>query len=656
MDHEHPILERMKFLSITASNLDEFFMVRVAGLKEQSDSKTVGADSCGTSPKQQLSGVVQRAHEFMAKQYNCYNRSILPMLKKCGIVILKREELNKEQSEFAAKYFEKVIYPVLTPLAIDSSRPFPLLLNKSLNLAIKLRDKENKFALVQVPSILPRFLELPSKDNRAFILLENAIIGQLHTLFEPLKIAAVCPFRITRDADLDIDEDSSDLLLAIEKSIKKRKKGHPVRLEINPKTDKETKDFLIEELLVSSKDIIEQNGPLDLTFCMKFAYLEGLEKLRERSVVPCTPDDFADCEDIFEHIKERDRLVHHPYESFDCVIKMISDAAIDPDVLAIKQTLYRVSGRSPIIEALMKAAENGKQVTVLVELKARFDEENNIQWAKKLENAGCHVIYGVPGLKTHCKMLLVVRKEHGEIRRYVHMSTGNYNDSTARLYTDIGMFTCKSAFGSDASALFNMITGFSKPPAWKKLLVAPYNMRNEIIKLIENEIELAKQGVYAKIIIKVNSLVDVKTIDKLYEASQAGVHICLIVRGICCLRAGVEGLSENITVISIVGKLLEHSRIFYFENAGVSKIFMGSADLMPRNLDRRIETIFPVEEPLLKERLVETLEIIQSDTVKARKMESDGKYERIDRRGKLPVNSQEVLASGRNREGDAWKH
>ena len=645
MDHEHPILERMKFLSITASNLDEFFMVRVAGLKEQVHNKLKKEDHCGLTPKEQLKEVVSKSHEFMARQYNCYNRSILPVLKKTGISILKPSELNKAQEDFVKSYFEKVIYPVLTPLAIDASRPFPLLINKSLNIALRLCDSEKKFALVQVPSILPRFLELPSTSSKTYILLENAIICQLHTLFEPLKIDAVCPFRITRDSDLDIDEDSEDLLRAIEKSIKNRKKGQPVRLEINSKADKETKEFLIKELNVSQEDIAEQNGPLDLTFCAKFSSLEGFDTLRESPIKAKAANDFLEYGDIFEAIRKRDRLVHHPYESFDCVIKFISTAANDPDVLAIKQTLYRVSGNSPVIGALIKAAENGKQVTVLVELKARFDEENNIQWAKKLENAGCHVIYGVPGLKTHCKVLLVVRKEHGEIRRYVHMSTGNYNDSTARLYTDIGMFTCRTAFGSDASALFNMLTGFSKPPMWKKLLVAPNDMRDTLLRYIDNEIDMAKQGIPSKIIVKVNSLVDIKIIDRFYKASQAGVKITLIVRGICCLQAGVKGFSENITVISIVGKLLEHSRIFYFENSGVPKIFLGSADLMPRNLDRRIETIFPVEEPVLKERIIEILEITANDTIKARVMQEDGSYSRIDKRGKQSLNSQELLAS-----------
>jgi len=643
LDHDHPILERMKFLSISASNLDEFFMVRVAGLKEQVSNKYKKEDPCGLTPKEQLREVVERSHEFMARQYSCYNRSILPALRKNNIFILKPEELTPAQTAFVSKYFDQVIYPVVTPLAIDSSRPFPLLLNKSLNIALRLHDGKSKFALVQVPSILPRFLELPCDEGHAFILLENAIVMKLHVLFDPVKIAAVCPFRITRNSDLAIDEDSEDLLRAIEKSIKDRKRGKPVRLEINPKSDKETRAFLIEELDVAASDIVEQNGPLDLTFCMKFSGLPGFDHLREQPIQPAVPADFRDVEDVFEAIRQRDRLVHHPYESFDCVIRFIQTAANDPDVLAIKQTLYRVSGHSPVIGALIRAAEQGKQVTVLVELKARFDEENNIQWAKKLENAGCHVIYGVPGLKTHCKMLLVVRREHGEIRRYVHMSTGNYNDSTSRLYTDIGMFTCKTAFGSDASALFNMLTGFSKPPEWKKLLVAPTDMRIGLIQCIDKEIELAKQGVPAKIVIKVNSLVDIQMIDKLYEASKAGVKITLVVRGICCLRAGVPELSENITVLSIVGKLLEHSRIFYFENGGQSKIFMGSADLMPRNLDRRVETIFPVEEPVLKERIFEILEIITSDTIKARVMLEDGQYARIDKRGKALINSQALL-------------
>ena len=635
-------MERLNFLSITASNLDEFFMVRVAGVMEQIRSKYNEPDISGLTPKELLSKLTDKIHTFTERQYSCLHRSIVPALKRINVTFPPVQELNNKQLKHIEEYFDKILFPVLTPLAVDRSRPFPLLANKSLNIAVRLeKDGESYFAVVQVPSILPRFLELPCEKGRAFVLLENIIIHKLSQLFELHEIKAYCPFRLTRNSDLDIDEESEDLMLAIEKSIKKRKRGRPVRLELIQKCDRETKEFLVEMLHVQERDIYELPGPIDLTFLSKFCGVRGFENYRFAPIRPVDPPaDFWGYEDIFEAIREKDRLVHHPYESFNSVVRFVETAADDPNVLAIKQTLYRVSGNSPIVAALIKAAENGKQVTVLVELKARFDEENNINWAKKLEHAGCHVVYGLSGLKTHCKILLVVRREDGVIRRYLHMGTGNYNDSTARFYTDIGLFTCKEPFGVDASSLFNVLTGYSLPPEYRKMVVAPEGMRPFFERMIEHETENAKKGLPSGITAKVNSLVDPHIIQLLYEASQAGVPIHLIVRGICCLIPGLPGVSENITVISIVGQLLEHSRIFQFENAGNPKIYMGSADWMPRNLDRRVELVFPIEDEDLRERAFSILELMLSDTVNARVQLSDTTYTHIDKRGKPTIRSQ----------------
>ena len=633
-EKENPIMERLNFLSITASNLDEFFMVRVAGVMEQIYSKYTKPDDSGLTPQELMAQLSEKIHSFAEKQYSCLHRSILPALKKHQILFLRPEELEPRQRRHVDDYFDKVLFPVLTPLAVDTSRPFPLLANKSLNIAVRLQNKdESMFAVVQVPSILKRFLEVPCAEGRAFILLEDIITEKLPQLFELYEIKASCPFRVTRNSDLDIDEESADLMQAIEKSIKKRKRGRPVRLEILQKCDPETKEFLVKTLEVPKKGIYELPGPIDLTYLSKFSGVDGYDQLHFKRIQPVNPPvDFWGYDDIFEAIREKDRMVHHPYESFNAVVDFVAAAASDPDVLAIKQTLYRVSGNSPIIAALIKAAENGKQVTVLVELKARFDEENNINWAKKLEHAGCHVIYGLTGLKTHCKILLVVRKEEGGIRRYLHMGTGNYNDSTARFYTDIGMFTCKDLFG------------YSIPPQYHKMIVAPGGMRSFFERMIRSETENARKGLPSGITVKVNSLVDPEIIRLLYEASQAGVEIKLIVRGICCLIPGLPGVSENITVYSIVGQLLEHSRIFKFENAGNPKIYMGSADWMPRNLDRRVELVFPIDDQDLKERAFGILELMLSDTVNARIQQPDTTYAHIDKRGKAVINSQTEFA------------
>ena len=643
---DNPILERVKFLAISASNLDEFFMVRVAGIMEQISSNYKKKDPAGLTPKQQLAKINEKTRDFLNKQYQCFKKSIKPALNQKNIAFLEIKDLDSEQKRFVDNYFNKIIFPVLTPLAVDQSRPFPLLANKSLNLAVRLsKDGETNFALVQVPSILPRFLELPSEDDKKyFILIENIIIEKLSQLFELHRIKACCQFRITRNSDLDIDEEAADLLVEVQRSIKKRKRGEPVRLELLKSCDKKTRDFLVKMLSIDEEDIYELSGPLDLTFLMKFSQIKGFDKFRFDPIVPVDPPaDFWGVKSVFDAIKQRDRLVHHPYESFNAVVNFINQAAADEHVLAIKQTLYRVSGKSPIIDALIRAAENGKQVTVLVELKARFDEENNVIWAKKLEQAGCHVIYGVYGLKTHCKILLVVRQEDEGIKRYIHMATGNYNDSTAKVYTDIGFFTCRENFGADASSLFNTLTGYSRPPEYSKLIVAPIKMRSFFEKMIENEIQNAEKGLPSGITIKINALVDEEMIKLLYKASNAGVKIDLIVRGICCLIPGISGVSENITVRSIVGQFLEHSRIYKFCCSGNPQIFIGSADLMPRNLDKRVELIFPIDDEKLKLRIDSILNIMLNDTTNARVQNSDAEYLKIDMRGKEKVNSQKYF-------------
>jgi polyphosphate kinase len=658
---ENPVLERCRFLGITGSNLDEFFMVRVAGVQVQVDHKYSKRDVSGLTPEQLYGLLSEKIHDFSEKQYSCLRRSILPTLKHEGIEFIRPGKMNEEQLSFIRSYFDRVLFPVLTPLAIDNSRPFPFLANKSLNICVRLavgdpadyerkaKDKKKKekkpqeaFAVVQVPGILQRFLEIPGQAEHTYCLLEDIIICFMDRLFEGSEILSCSPFRLTRNSDLEIDEDAEDLLIEIRESIKKRKRGKPVRLELMSGCDPATAKFLAGQLDVRKEAIYVENGPLDLTLFSKFANIEGEDALRYPKLTPVNPPaDFWGYSDIFQAIRDKDRMVHHPYESFDAVVNFVRQAADDPDVLAIKETLYRVSGHSPIIAALIRAAENGKQVTVLVELKARFDEENNINWALKLEQAGCHVIYGLVGLKTHCKITLVVRREEDGIRRYLHMGTGNYNDSTAKLYTDIGMFTCREPFGVDASGLFNFLSGYSRPPIFGKMIVAPHGMRDAFEALIRRETDNAKKGLPSGITAKVNSLVDPEIINLLYDASRAGVKIRLIVRGICCLIPGLAGVSENITVISIVGQLLEHSRIFRFENGGNPRIFMGSADWMPRNLDRRVELVFPILDEDLKERAFAILETMWSDNVNARQMMSNKEYVHIEHRGRPAVNSQQ---------------
>ena len=647
-DKQIPLFERLKFLSITASNLDEFFMVRVASLKDMVNAKYTKKDIAGLTAAQQLDKLNVVTHELVAQQYSTYNRSLLPLLKANGLTVVeKHEQLSKDQAEYVDAYFEENVYPVLTPMAVDSSRPFPLIRNKSLNIGALLSKRKEKgeleFATVQVPSVLARIVPIPAGDNggKAVILLEEVIERNISRLFLNYDVVCSHPFRIMRNADLTIDEDEAeDLLKEIEKQLKKRQWGQAIRLEVEAGMDKRLLRIIKDELSIEEEDIYHIDGPLDLTFLMKMYGLEGFEHLKEEKYVPQPVPEFMEEGSVFDKIRQGDILLHHPFQTFAPVVQFIREAARDPEVLAIKQTLYRVSGNSPIIAALAQAAENGKQVSVLVELKARFDEENNIVWARKLEKAGCHVIYGLVGLKTHSKITLVVRREEDGIRRYAHLGTGNYNDATAKLYTDIGMMTCSEAIGEDATAVFNMLSGYSEPLSWNKLSLAPLWLKDKFLYLIGREVKNVRAGETGHIIAKMNSLCDQDIIAALYEASAAGVKIELIVRGICSLKVGIPGVSENISVRSIVGTFLEHSRIFYFENAGKSEVYCGSADWMPRNLERRVEILFPVEDPKLKEKVLRILDVQLRDTVKAHLLQPDGSYEKVDRRGKETFNSQ----------------
>ncbi len=647
--NSNPILERIKFISISSSNLDEFFMVRVASLFDQILAGFSEPDIGGFTPEEQFNLISTRAHKMVNDQYNCYNRSLIPCLKKEKVIFVKPKELNEKQRLFIENLYYKTIFPVLTPMVVDRSRPFPLILNKSLNIALLLENKDDKkepiFGMVQVPSVLERLVELPSKENeKHFILLEDIIKIYIETLFTGHNIITMACYRITRNTDQGLDEEEAeDLLEAIQQFIKKRKWGMVIRLEIEHDMSCELLGILIDELEVPKEGIYGIKGPLDLTFLMKVYSLPGFTGLKYPVYKPQPIPQLEAEEDLFDAISKKDILLHHPYHSFEPVTELVKQAANDTNVLAIKQTLYRVSGNSPIVEALAQAAENGKQVTVLVELKARFDEQNNILWAKRLEMAGCHVIYGLVGLKTHCKILLIVRMEEDGIKRYVHMSTGNYNDITAKFYTDIGVMTTDPYFGSDASTVFNMLSGYSRLTKMYKLTVAPVELRKKFVSLIRQEANFARSGKKARIVAKLNSLVDEEIVNELYEASVAGVEIDLLVRGICCLKPGISGLSENIKVKSIVGRFLEHSRVYYFHNDGEEQIYLSSADWMGRNLDRRVEILFPIEDRDIVSTLKDMLKTYLKDTAKTRVLDKDGNYRRVNKRGKAAMNSQEYF-------------
>lgn len=667
-DPRNPLLERCNFLGITASNLDEFYMVRVAGLKQQIAANYTHPDPAGLTPKEQLKQVAISAHELNEQQYAC-GRELIRLLEGEGIEIASCRDLTGTQRDYVKDFYKKQVFPVLTPIALDPERPLPYLSGRRLYVAVRLLTKKEsreklgrglpKVAMVQVPSNLDRWVRVPSgSDGHAlFVMLEDVIEMMLPKLFDKYKVAGTLLMRLTRDSDLTIDDDAEDLMSEIEKSIKKRRWGSPVRLEwgisfAGRQADPWLLDFMISKLGMRKRDLFPQPGLLDLTAFSKLGGQVDAPHLKYPKQPPLPVADFPEGESIFDVIARGDVLVHHPYQSFDPVLTLLRSAAQDPQVLAIKQTLYRVSRNSPVVEALVEAAGNGKQVTVLVELKARFDEENNIGWARVLEQAGCHVIYGLPALKVHCKALLVVRRENGALRRYMHWGTGNYNDATARIYTDMGLFTSSDQLGEDATELFNLITGYSRPPHFQRLHVAPKGLRSFLYERIDAEIRHAREGRPARIAAKVNSLLDPGVIERLYEASQAGVKVDLVVRGICAIRPGIPGISDNIRVISIVGRYLEHHRIFYFFDGGRNRVYLSSADWMPRNLDRRVETCFPIDDPSLREQVRRTLEAALADNQKAREMDAEGNYRRVRSPGQPPLDFQKWCYAQLQRSGE----
>ena len=643
LDQHNQLLERVKFLAIVGSNLAEFFMVRVAGLMQQVEAGVVELSIDGLTPAQQLTAVRDEARQLMHDARECLNE-LLPLLEAAGINILDFASLDEARKAYLKQYFDETVYPVLTPLAYDPGRPFPHISNMSLNLAVQLLDDqgERRFARLKVPGTLPRLIKVPRNEGVPvashgdsfgidLVWIEQVIIQNLSRLFPGMQVLEAHPFRVTRDAEIEIQHlEAEDLLESIERSVRERRFGSVVRLTIDLAMPDDLKQLLADNLGLEPENIYTLSPPLGTSDLMQ---LYGFDRpdLKDPPFIPAIPKTFDIANgDIFAAIRMQDILLHHPYDSFSPVIEFLQAAARDPDVLAIKQTLYRVGHNSPVVQALMDAVRRGKQVAVLVELKARFDEESNIEWAKALESEGVHVVYGLLGFKTHSKTALVVRKEGDTIRRYLHLATGNYNPTTSQTYTDLGLFTCDADMGADATDLFNYLTGYSAKKDYRKFLVAPINMRSGIISLIEREIQRQQQGELGHLIFKVNSLIDKSIIRLLYDASQSGVRIDLIVRGMCCLRPGVPGLSENIRVISIVGRFLEHSRIYYFHNGGNEQIYLGSADLMPRNLDRRVEVLFPVEDfKLVRQIREQVLDAYLGDTVKARRIQPDGKYLRV---------------------------
>lgn len=655
-DDNNPLLERLKFLAIFSSNLDEFFMVRVAGLQDQIRAGYHKPENkSGLTPKEQLAKIAERTQALVRRQTEVYRYLVGECLPKENIYIKDFKCLTAEQKQYIDELFEETIFPVLTPVAVDAYRPFPTLLGKTLNLLVRLEnnsvDVENidRVAIVQVPSVLDRFIKVPSKKDEAiFVLLEDVITSHIDRLFYGYKVKSSQAFRLTRNADLTIHEEGAqDLLSEIEKELKKRKWGVGSRLEVRDgEMNEDVLDYLLDEFEISESDVFRIDGPLDLTFMFSFvkALSIGREHLEYESFIPQPPQDLGSEEDIFEKALVQDLFFHHPYESFVPIVDFIAEAANDPSVLAIKQTLYRVSGNSPIIQALKQAAENGKQVTVLVELKARFDEENNVHWAKQLEQAGCLVIYGMHNLKTHSKITLVVRRRLGKIERFVHLGTGNYNDATAKMYTDMAIITSNKEFGIDATNFFNYLSGYTEKPEFHHIVVAPFDIRDEFIRLIDEEIECHKQHGNGFIRLKMNSLTDKDLMMKLYEASIAGVKVEMIIRGICCLRPGIPGISENITVTSIVGRFLEHSRIYWFHHNGENKVFLSSADMMTRNMIKRVEILFPVYSEDIKKRIQRIMELQLQDNQKARIQDSNGKYHyKEDHNSDKKINSQEIF-------------
>jgi polyphosphate kinase len=634
LDPKNPLLERVKFFCITSSNLDEFFEVRIAGLKQQIESDVVERSTDGMTATETFRAATQRIRRMVDQQYECWQKQLLPALAKHGIRFLQYEHLDESDRNWVEEYYRGQVRPVVTPLALDPAHPFPQLLNKSLNIIVRLEMLQagqmlRHLAVVQVPRVLPRLVRLPRPDDqRDYIFLGNLLGHFLADLFPGTTILGYWSFRVTRNSELYIDEEeTANLLKAVENELHNRRKGDAVRLEVEKNCPADLRQALLGTLKLSDDDLYVIDGPLNPTRLMAIYEGDHSPELRDPPFVAPVTQALHDQPDLFAAIRERDLLVHHPYETFDTVVRFLEQAAADPKVLAIKQTLYRTGGDPRIIGALMNAVRNGKQVTAVVELRARFDEANNIQWARQLEEAGVHVVYGLVGYKIHAKVCLVVRRDEDAIRRYLHLATGNYNPTTARIYTDLALFTARPSFGEDATNLFNLLTGIAQFQGTEKFLVAPFELRDRMLALITCEAENARKGLPARIIVKMNALVDPGMIEALYDASQAGVKIDLNVRGICCLRPQVTGLSENITVRSIVDRFLEHSRIFYFENACQPKIFVGSADWMPRNFFRRIEVVFPIEDGNLRERIIsEALALPLEDNVKARLMRSDGTY------------------------------
>jgi polyphosphate kinase len=667
-DERNPLLERVKFLSIVGSNTDEFFMVRVAGLIDQADAGILDVGPDGMHPTAQLVAIRREVKKLLTEAHKCLHDQILPALADAGVEILDYAALNEKQLAVADSYFRDTVFPVLTPLAFDPGRPFPHISNLSLNLAVLIRDKDGveHFARVKIPDSLPQFIPLkrPRKKSRkrparqeTFVWLEQVISANLPALFRGMEVIEAHPFHVTRDADIAIKElEAEDLLETIEEGVRQRRFGSVVRLMVSDDMPAHILDILVNNLEIDASQVFRVHGPLSLSRLMHLYALERPD-LKDASFLPAVPKPLVPAtadEDVFALIRRGNILLHHPFESFQPVVDFLKKAARDPNVLAIKMVLYRIGRNSPVVEALLEANEEGKQVAVLVELKARFDEESNIEWARALEREGVHVVYGLLGLKTHCKLLMVVRREAGAIRRYIHLATGNYNVVTAHLYTDIGMLTCDDELGSDATDLFNYLTGYSAKTDYQKLLVSPVNLRDRFEAMIKREISLQGKGETGRLIFKMNALVDPQVIRLLYQASQAGVKVDLLVRGICCLRPGIPGVSDNIQVISVVGRFLEHSRIYYFRNGGKEEIYLGSADLMPRNINRRVEVLFPLEgADLIRHVRDDILEIYLSDTIKGRQMKSDGTYaRRTGSVGKHAVSSQEWLLKQAAGKGD----
>ncbi len=632
-DPSVPLLERLKFHCIFSSNLDEFYMVRVAGLRQQEQASIVEPAADGMTTQAQLEAIAVRAHELVETQYTDFRKQIVSGLKAAGIELLRPKHLKPDEQAFVSKYFHEEVFPVLTPLAVDPGHPFPHLANRSLNCAITLKKRKRAqpagiLGLVQVPSVLPRLLQLPGPGPRRLLLLEDVIAMHVAELFPDSAPTQCHPFRVTRDSDIDVDEDEAvDLLQAIQKELKRRDRGIAVRLEVAHDADLVVVESLCAAVKMSPRDVFRVAGPLNLPDFMQVVASDERKELHDEPFQPQFEPRLAGSDSTLDVVRAGDVLLHHPYDSFQPVIEFIEDAASDPGVLAIKQTLYRTGADSPIVKALQKAAENGKQVTALVELRARFDEASNIRWAQKLEETGVHVVYGVLGLKTHCKAALVVRREATGLRRYVHLSTGNYNPTTARLYTDCSLLSADPALGEDVGALFNFLTANSLPVQWKKLAIAPLRLRDRVIELIEREATFGARG---RIVAKLNALVDPTVIQALYKASAVGVQIDLLVRGICCLRPGVKGVSERIRVLKVVDRFLEHSRVLYFENGGKAEVYLSSADWMPRNFQRRVEVLFPIEAADLRERLVhEVLGVALADNCKASVLGPDRQYQRV---------------------------